>query len=236
MRMKQARRSVKNQAAQDVLENSSSSVSSIADVESKSIQRTSRIDSKHDAHISTDDANILPEIDHLRKEPIPVKPTNLVKTDSVTSPAANSTLSNSQVGPTPLEPPPIDHGETTAVRATRATRPGKDKRLHVTAGKKAKIASRKFGIKDVKTTKRVAHRKSIPPAERLVTMPDETGYSPMLNGDGPILISPDDRVYQDMTAAIDFNMIRDTMPTFSQDSFIGGAASSGVRSENGWIT
>ena len=93
MRKKRARRSVKSQATQDVLENSSSSVSSTTAVESKSIQRTSGMDSKHDVHISTDDASILPETDHLRKEPIPVKPTNLVKTDSVTSSAANSTLS-----------------------------------------------------------------------------------------------------------------------------------------------
>ena len=194
------------------------------------------IDSKHDAHISTDDANILPEIDHLRKEPIPVKPTNLVKTDSVTSSAANSTLSNSQVGPTPLEPPPIDDGETTAVRAARAAGSDKGKRPHVTADMKTKIASRKFEIKDVKATKRAARRKFIPPAERLITVPDETEGIPMLNSDGPILISSEDQEYQDMLEAIDFNTIHDTIPTSFQDSFIGGAASLGVRSENGWIT
>ena len=91
--LQRAWRSVESQAAQDVLENSSSSVSSTADVESKSIQSTSKIGSKYGVHIPTDDASILSETDHLRKEPIPVKPTNLVKTDSVTSSAANSTLS-----------------------------------------------------------------------------------------------------------------------------------------------
>ena len=234
MRMKRAQRSVKSQTTQDVLESSSSSISSTADVESKSTQRTSKIDSKHDAHIPTDDANILPETDHLRKEPIPVKPTNLVKTDSVTSSAANSTPSNSQVCPTPLKSPPIDHGETTAVRAARAARSDKGKRLRMTADMKAKIASHKFEIKDVKATKRAARREPIPSAQRLVTVLDETEDSPMLNGDGPILISPDDRVYQDMIAAINFNMIHDNVPTFSQDSFIGGAASLGDRSEDRW--
>ena len=174
MRKKRAWRSVESQAAQDVLENSSSRVSSTADVEGKSIQRTSRMDSKHDVHIPTDDASILPETDHLGKEPIPVKPTNLVKADSVTSSAANSTLSNSQVGPTPLEPPPIDHGETTAVRAARDAKPSMVKGLRVAAGMKAKIASRKSEVKSVKATTRAARRKFIPPAERLVTVPDET--------------------------------------------------------------
>ena len=214
MRMKQARRSAKSQTAKDVLENSTSSVSSTADVESKSIQMTSRIDSKVDAHIHTGDANIPTETDHLRKEPITVKPTNLVKTDSVTSSAANSTLSYSQVGPTPLEPPPIDHGELTAARAARAARSGMGKRLHVTTDMKTKIASHNSELKNVKATKRAARRKSIPPVERLVTVPDETEDIPMLNRDGPILISSEDPEYQDMLEAIDFDMIHDTTPTF----------------------
>ena len=73
------------------------------------------------------------------------------------------------------------------------------------------------------------------PAERLVTVPDKTEDIPMLNGDGPILISSEDKEYQDMLAGIDFNMVHDATPTSFQDSFIGGAASLGVRSEDGWV-
>ena len=57
----------------------------------------------------------------------------------------------------------------------------------------------------------------------------------MLSGDGPISISSGDKEYQDMLAAIDFNMIHDVTPTSFQDSFIGGAVSLGVRSEDGWV-
>ena len=96
-----------------------------------------------------------------RKEPIPVKPTNLVKTDSVTSSVINSTLANSQVGLTPLEPPPIDHGETTAVRAARAARSGMGKRLRVTADMETEIASRKSEVKNAKVTKRAARREDL---------------------------------------------------------------------------
>ena len=57
----------------------------------------------------------------------------------------------------------------------------------------------------------------------------------MLNSDGRILISSEDKEYQDMLAGIDFNMVHDATPTSFQDSFIGGAASLGVRSEDGWV-
>ena len=57
----------------------------------------------------------------------------------------------------------------------------------------------------------------------------------MFNSDGPILISSEDKEYQDILAALDFNMIHDATPTSFQDSFIGGAASLGVRSEDGWV-
>ena len=109
------------------------------------------------------------------------------------------------------------------------------KRLRVTADMETEIASRKSEVKNAKVTKRAARRRFIPPAERLVTVPDETEDIPMLNSDGPILISSEDKEYQDMLAGIDFNMVHDATPTSFQDSFIGGAASLGVRSEDGWV-